>query len=494
MPDDGYILGIDLGTTSLKGALYGRDGELLATCGTTYPTNRAVEGRVEQNAWDWMMALWQVADRLMEGRSPAELTAIGICSQVNTYVFVDEEGTPLAPAVVWQDVRAEEEAERLNQLVGEERRARWWPSGMAVSASHMLPQMAYMARHRPDLWARTAKILSPKDFLLRQLTGSWTADPFACFDAVDASGAYIDEYLALVPGAADRVAPLRCFRDVIGRFRHAHWPDCSARIVNGTMDAFACLFGSGAAGPGEGCYISGTSEIVALIGAQPGGRAGIVSFPPIDDWYVQAGPTQSGGDTLRWMAQLLGTDHQGVLDRAAQADRAGAGDGVLFLPHLEGERAPLWDAHARGAFLGMSSHDGAPQLSLAALEGVALSARLIFEGAAEAAGAHPGSLYIGGAGNRSDLWAQIRADVLGVTLRRVECLDTGAVGAAIVAGLGIGRYGSIAEASASLVRVERDFVPDQEKAGRYNRMAERYRSAYEQLKPWHSLWSANVIF
>lgn len=487
MPDGGYILGIDLGTTSLKGVLYDRDGELLGTCGTTYPTYRPAEGRVEQDAWDWMIALWKVADQLMDGRSPADLAAIAICSQVNTYVCVDAEGTPLAPAVVWQDVRAEEEAERLNHMVGEERRLRWWPSGMAISASHMLPQMAHVARHRPDIWKRTAKMLSPKDFLLRQLTGLWTADPFACFDAVDASGAYIDDYLAMVPGAAERVASLRSFRDVVGAFRHAHWPDCSARIVNGTMDAFACLFGSGAAGAGEGCYISGTSEIVALIGGRPGGRPGIVSFPPIDDWHVQAGPTQSGGDTLRWMAQMLGTDHQGVLDRAAQADRSGAGDGVLFLPHLEGERAPLWDAHARGAFLGMSSHDGAPQLALAALEGVALSARLIFEGAVEAAGVRPPSLFIGGAGNRSDLWAQIRADVLGVTLNRVECLDTGAVGAAIVAGLGTGRYASIADGSTALVRIEREFAPDRQKASRYSRMAERYLAGYEQLKPWHLL-------
>lgn len=482
MTEHGYILGIDLGTTSLKGALYDLDGKLVAAESVIYPTHRFADGRVEQDAWDWLEAFWHVADRIMAGRAPADIRAIGLCSQVNTYVFVDGDGAPLAPAIVWQDVRAAEQANRLDAMITDDQRQAWWPSGMTVSASHMLPQMAHMAATAPDIWARTTKVLSPKDFLLRHLTGAWTADPLAAFDLVDASGAYIDAFLALVPGARERVAPLASFRALIGRLRHPHWPDCAAPVVNGTMDAFGCLFGSGAARPGDGSYISGTSEIVALIGDRPGGHPGIVSFSPVGDWHVQAGPTQSGGDTLRWMGTLLNLSHQDVLDRAALADRSGSGDGVLFLPHLEGERAPLWDAHARGAFVGLNSHDAAPQLALAALEGVALSARLVFDGAVQAVGGRPDALYLGGTGNRSDLWAQIRADVLGIRLHRVECLDTGSVGAAIMAGMGIGRYRSISEASASLVRIERTFLPDPAKSSRYRRMMSRYMAAYRQLK------------
>jgi xylulokinase len=482
MAEQGYILGIDLGTTSLKGVLYDLDGQILAADATVYPTHRFADGRVEQDAWDWLESFWSVADRIMAGRAPADIRAIGVCSQVNTYVFVDGDGVPLAPAIVWQDVRAAEQACRLDAMISEPQRRRWWPSGMAVSASHMLPQMAYMAASAPDIWARTVKVLSPKDFLLRHLTGMWTADPLAAFDLVDTSGTYIDALMTLVPGARERVAPLAPFRAVIGHLRHPHWPDCAAAVVNGTMDAFGCLFGSGAARPGEGSYISGTSEIIALIGDRPGGYPGIVSFAAVDGWHVQAGPTQSGGDTLRWMAALFDMTHQDVLDRATLADRSGNGDGVLFLPHLEGERAPLWDARARGAFIGMNSHDAAPQLALAALEGVALSARLVLDGAAKAVGGGPEALYLGGTGNRSDLWAQIRADVLGIPLHRVECLDTGAVGAAIMAGIGIGHYRSIAEASSALVRVERTFRPDPEKSSRYLRMMSRYMAAYRQLK------------
>lgn len=486
MPDARLVLGIDLGTTSLKGALFDARGQLLAHQSTTYPTTRHPDGRVEQDAADWLGAFWSVVDALLDGRDPARLFAVGICSQVNTYVFVDADGRPLAPAMTWLDGRCEDEAARLDARIDARDRARWWPSRMAVSASHMLPRAAWMAAAHPDIWARTAKVLSPKDFLLRELTGQWTADAPSAFDLVDARGAYIQPLLALVPGAADRVAPLAPYRRVIGTLDHPRLPGCRALVVNGTMDALGCLFGSGASGPGEGSYISGTSEIIAMIGDRPGSAPGIVSFVPVDDWHIQAGPTQSGGDTLRWLAEILSVSHQHVLALASQADRDGAGD-ILFLPHLEGERAPFWDPRARGTFLGLRSDDGAPDLALAALEGVGLSARLIFDGCAEAIGRRPDSLYIGGKGNGSDLWAQIRADILGLPLHRVACLDTGSVGAAIMAALGTGLFATIADASRAFVRIERTFTPDPAKRGRYDRLIRRYGVAYEQLKPLYSL-------
>lgn len=487
MTDRGYILGIDLGTTSLKGSLFDTDGQLLGSQATLYPTERHPDGRVEQDADAWSAAFWSVVHRLLDARDPSRIAAIGICSQVNTNVFVDADGRALCPAITWQDVRTEGEAARLDALLDAGEKRRWWPSGMSVSASHTITRMAWMAAHRPDIWARTAKVLSPKDYLLRQLTGCWTADPLASFDLVDGSGAYIEALTAMVPGARARLAPLSSYRSVVGPLRHAALPGCGAPVVNGTMDAFGCLFGSGATAAGEGSYISGTSEIIALIGDRAGGAPGIVSFMPVDGWFVQAGPTQSGGDTLRWLGTLLSLSHEQVLALAAGADRSADDEHLLFLPHLEGERAPLWDAKARGSFLGMTSSDAAPQLALAALEGVALSGRLIFEGAAQAIGRRPSALYIGGTGNSSDLWAQIRADTLGVPLHRVECLDTGTVGAAIMAGIGAGLFADVREASRRLVRVERTFAPDPAAARRYARLAERFDVAYRQLKPLYAL-------
>lgn len=493
-----YLVGIDIGTTSVKGGLFSVAGDRLATASVGYPTQRPQPGWVEQDAQAWLDAVWSVLDRLFadagaDAGSPAatrvaswqQVTAVGICSQVNTHVFVDADGTPLAPAIVWQDSRAAEEAALLDAQISPAQRETWWKSNMAVGASHTLAHMAWIQRHRPALWARTARVLSPKDFVLHHLTGRWTADPLSCFDWVDGHGKAIGALVDLVPGAAERLPALSAYRAPVGAATHPRLAGSPAIFVTGTMDAFGGLLGSGATGPGEGAYVSGTSEIIALIGAGPGGAPGVVSFLPVDGWHVQAGPTQSGGDTLRWLAELLHQSPEAVLAAAASVPRSTVATDVLFLPHLEGERAPLWDTHARGTFLGMTSATGMPELALAALEGVACSARLLLDATQAAAGERFDSLYLGGGGSRSDFWSQLRADVLGVPLKRVACLDTGVVGAAIMGGLGAGVFASMGEGARRMVQVERVFTPDAALRARYDRMMGRYVTAYEALKGFY---------
>jgi len=170
-----------------------------------------------------------------------------------------------------------------------------------------------------------------------------------------------------------------------------------------------------------------------------------------------------------------------VLAAAATADRSASE--LIFLPHLGGERAPLWDPHARGSFLGLTGATGFPEMALAALEGVACSGQLLFAAAERAAWQAFPELFLGGNGGRSDFWAQIRADVLGRTLHRTVCLDNGMIGAAILAGSGSGLFGSVGEASARMVQLDRSFVPDPAQAPRAERLQRRYRMAYEALKP-----------
>jgi xylulokinase len=479
MPE--YILGIDLGTTALKGALFDVQHGLVAVASADYPIYRPHPGHVEQRAEEWVEALLAVTDRLFDGRALDDLAAIGICSQVNTHVFVDGNGQALAPAIVWQDDRCESAAQALNARITAEQREQWWQSSGGVAASHTVARATWFAEHEPDLWRQTAQVLSPKDYLIRQLTGQYVTDPFSCFDLVDGTGAYIEGLIALVPGLRERLPPLQRYSHVVGPATHDRFAPSKAQVVNGTMDGFGCLFGSGAHRSGEGAYISGTSEIIALISDRPGGAPGIVSFMPVDGWHVQAGPTQSGGDTLRWMGNLLGETIEEVLVLAEQADRRNSP--VFFLPHLQGERAPFWDSAARGTFLGLTSKHGKPEMALAALEGVAISARLVFEAAQQATGQLYDSLYLGGNGNRSDLWAQIRADVLGIPLKRVKCLDIGPVGAVIMAGVGTGMLASVQDASERFVEVERIFTPDPAMRDRYDAMTARYLAAYEALKP-----------
>jgi xylulokinase len=247
------------------------------------------------------------------------------------------------------------------------------------------------------------------------------------------------------------------------------------------MDAWSGLFGAGISRAGQGVYISGTSEIVAIASAERIGAPGIVTFPTAAGLTVNAGPTQSGGDSLHWWGGVIGRDIEGVLALASQADRNGRP--ILFLPHLEGERAPLWDAHLRGAFIGLDRRASGPDHALAVMEGVALSGRMLCEACDAAAGAAPPRLYHAGGGARSDLWAQIKADCLGRPLDRMACLDVGCLGAAIMAAVGVGAHPSLAKAASAMTRVERSFEPDPRMRARYDAMYDAYSRAARALRP-----------
>jgi xylulokinase len=473
------FLGIDIGTTAVKAAIFDREGSRLASWRRDYPTQRAAGGIVEQDPQDWLNGISAAIAAFEQQVDLRTVRAAGICSQVNTHVFVGSGGEVLAPALVWQDTRAAVEAAELTATITPDDSRRWWNSPVPVDASHALPRMLWMHRQHPDLWSQTRFVLSPKDFCILRLTGSAVADAIASVGLVDPSLQYIDELLLRVPGAKERLATLRPFDFVAGSMLLGT-KGSVVPVVTGTMDAWASLFGAGAYAPGRGLYMSGTSEILALVGTQRIGSQGVITFPSVDDAVVSAGPTQSGGDSIRWWAHATNRDAGDVFAAAACADRSG--EPVLFLPHLEGERAPLWDSQLRGAFIGLTSRTGAAELALAVLEGVALSARLVLECLESAAGMKPPSLLYGGGGSRSDLWSQIRADCLGKSLERLMVADAGCLGAAILAAVGVGSFSTLTQAASAMAKVETRFDPDPRRHARYERMSRAFDAATDGLK------------
>jgi xylulokinase len=480
MPDLQHFIGIDVGSTFVKAALFAADGTLQAQWSRQYPTERPGPGLVEQDPSHWLEGVRDAIDGLLFERDPASIAAIGLCSQVNTDVFIDAAGTALVPAISWQDVRAAREAAELDATITAEEKRAWWGAPMPIGASHVLAKMKWMAHQRPDVWQRTVRVLSPKDYCLLHLAGVTVADPIASFGQTGLNHAYIEPLIARVPGADTRLAPLHSFIEPIGQIKLGS-SGRSAPVVAGTMDAWASLFGCGVSRPGQGMYVSGTSEILALAGDRRIGADGIVTFPTVDGLVVNAGPTQAGGDSVRWLAGILGCDPLDVLGLAERADRHGRP--ILFVPHLEGERAPLWDSELRGAFVGLDSRAAAPDLALAALEGVALSAEMLLASLERAAGFRPDALYYGGGGARSDFWSQIRADCLGVALHRCVVTDTGCLGAAIMAAVGVGAFKGIAEAAPVMTRVQRTFAPNPKMTARYDVLREAYRNAIPVLRP-----------
>lgn len=482
MSDGALLIGIDVGTTAVKGAAFTEDGVCRAHLAVPYPMARPRAGWAEQNPDDWLAAIRKILAEIARTCGPDRIVGIGVCSQVNTHVFVDEAGKALAPAIVWQDVRAAGCGEALDAQLDPAEKIRWWGAALTIDASNPVARMAWMAEHEPDLWRQTRWVLSPKDYCLLHLTGVAVADAPGSVGLVDTTGAYATGLLDLVPGAGDKVAPIEDPAAVIGRLKPGWLGEASVPVAAGTMDAWANFFGTGAARPGTAAYVSGTSEIIGIVTGRPAATQGVFSFMPWRGLHIHAAPTQSGGGALEWFSGVMDQPVDRLLSEAASALEAGSAP-VLFLPHLQGERGPLWDPYSRASFSNINTGTDRGALALAVLEGVALSARLLFDTAVRVAEAPPEYLYLSGGGSRSDLWCQLRADHFGLPMRRVETADSGTLGAAMIAAVAIGRCADPGEAAARMVRLRDTFEPRADMRARCEDLYARYQETYAALAP-----------
>jgi xylulokinase len=488
MPDDGILIGFDLGTTSAKGAAFDLRGRLLATAQAGYGIERPQPGFAEQDPAEWWRAFLEVLDELGDTVDVQRVVAVGVCSQVNTHVFVDTDGRPVAPAIVWQDQRCAGVAARLDASLSADDKVRLWGGPFAVDASFLLSRCVWMSESSAA-WPSVRWILSPKDYVNFRLTGEIATDVISPIGLVGRDHAYIEDVFALAPEARRLMPPLRPFTHPLGSVQ-AEEPGLpgGASVVVATMDAWANLYGSGVTLAGEGMEVAGTSEIIGVLSETARPVPGVVTFLPVDGLRLHAGPTQAGGDALRWFADVVGRSIPEVL-RDAEGAEPGA-LGLVFLPHLMGERAPLWDSEARAVFFGLSSDHGRKELARSLLEGVAFSARHLLEEVERAAGRTAPALNCSGGGARSDLWCQIKADVLGRQLRRLDVLQSGVLGAALMAGAGVGVFRDLAEAAAEMVHVERCFDPDRGRGELYDALYDVYRELYPALRPSYARLSA----
>nr|WP_225955164.1 FGGY-family carbohydrate kinase [Kibdelosporangium phytohabitans] len=451
------MVGIDAGTTAVKVAAFTVDGRPVRAHSTGYPISRPRPGWAEQDPLDW----WRGTQEGLAALPDDAVRSLGIVSQVNTHVFVDESLEPLAPAIIWQDQRCAAVAAELDSRFTAADKERIWGGPVVLDASFLPARAEWFARTRPALWERTRWVLSPKDFIAARLTGRVATDLLSSVRIAGPAG-YIPEALALVDGLADRLPPIM---------------PAESRLV-GTMDAFGAVLGTGLPWSGRrGMVLCGTSLVVAGASAASATAAGIVTFPPYDGVSVHAGPTQAAGDAVRWWSQVSGLDIPSVFTSAESGS-----SGVVFTPYLMGERAPLWDSSARATFLGLSSATSQADMSRAVLEGVAMSGRHVLEAVEQACGFTLESLTFSGGGARSALWAQIFADVLDRPIERLGVHDSGALGAALLGAVSARIYPSVAEAAAATVSVDQVFTPSRST----DRLYSVYRDAYEALRDIHT--------
>jgi xylulokinase len=487
------LLGIDLGTSACKAALYAADGTMLAAGSAPLEVARPQPGWAEQEP----EAMWHAACGAIRtalrtaGVQPGEVRAVCACGHSPTLILLDEAGRPVRPAIIWQDTRAAAAAQELAEAAG----PRWSEllgTHFPVSPTFAPARLLWLQRHEPAVLQRARTALEPKDYLHYRLTGVRVSDRWSAKGLVHMATGRPIRFWQERFGLPDTLAPpIAEPHERIG----AVTAEAAAQtgllagtpVACGWTDGLAAMLGSGAfLGDGGGYLVSGTSEVIgAVLRGAPSGDARLLEVPAPHGRLAIFGPTQCSGAALTWFVEhFLGGDTARALELAAGSPPGARG--LIFLPYLEGERAPLWDATARGLFFGIALIHGPGDFVRAILEGVAASIRHVLDAIEEAAGTQVTHLRLAGGGARSGLWNQIKADILSrpVVLTSAE---PGTLGAALLAGVAAGVWPDLLAAS-MIVRITGRWEPRPDYRARYNQLYELYRALYPRLRElYHAL-------
>ena len=485
-----YLLGIDIGTSACKVAVFERDGHVLAQSNQPYQLYYPHPGWAEQDADEWWGAICTGIREVLErgGIAPQEVAGIGIDGQSWSAIPVDGKGHALSRTPIWMDTRARDICDRIKRDLGFARIYK--VAGNDFLPSYTTPKMLWFKEHAPDIYKKTDVFMQSNSYIAFKLTGVKSMDHSQGYGVhfYNMENGALDETLAHEMGlSVDQIPQLFASHEVIGTVR----AEAAAQtgliegtpVVAGGLDAACGTLGAGVYQPGQtqeqGGQAGGMSICVDHALAHPKLILSPQVVPKL--WLLQGG-TVGGGGALKWFKQDFGGELSfDELTKLAQPIPAGS-DGVIFLPYMAGERSPIWNPDAKGVYYGLGFDKTKGHLVRATLEGVAFSLEHNLRVAAET-GAKVGELTAMGGASNSRLWTQIKADVTGKTIH-VPASDTATtLGAAILAGVGVGLYESFDQAVKETVVITRTQEPDMERHGEYQKYMEMYLSLGEALAP-----------
>ena len=481
-------IGIDLGTSACKFLLVDDDGAVKNTVTKEYPLFFPHPGWSEQNPADWWNACLAGIPELLDGFDAAEVAGVGAGGQMHGLVALDEHDNVLRPAILWNDGRTAEEVDYLNNTVGKSELSRC--TANIAFAGFTAPKLLWMRKHEPELFARIAKIMLPKDYIVYKLTGVHATE------YSDASGMLLldvehkcwSREMLEACGVREEQMP-RLFESwqAVGTLR----PDAAkalglpetVTVCAGAGDNAAAAVGTGTVGEGH-CNISlGTSGTIFIsserFGVDPNNA--LHAFAHADGgWHLMGCMLSAASCNKWWQDEIIGTtDYKGE-EAKITPEKLGKNH-VFFLPYLMGERSPINDTNARATFIGMTMDTTRADMTQAMLEGVAFAIRDSFEVAKSLGISIPRSNICGG-GSKSALWKTITANVLGIPLDTVATEQGPGYGAAMLAMVACGRFASVREAADALVRVKSTVEPDAELTKLYDERYAQFREIYPACK------------
>ena len=478
-------VGIDIGTSGVKMLAMDEHGKVLKIVTRDYPLYQT-GNESEQDPGDW----WeQTADGLREMTSEIkDVAALSFSGQMHGLVVLDEQDKVIRRAMLWNDQRTTAQCDYLNNVIGKDKLLEH-TANIALTG-FTLPKILWMKEHEPELFSRISKIMLPKDYIAYKLSGQFATDES------DASGTLLldvnkrswSHFMMEISGIReDQLPKLYTSSKAVGTVTSQAAKETglseNTLVVIGGGDQAVGAVGTGTVSGGM-CSISlGTSGVVFVAGDQfavDRSSSAVHSFCHANGRYHMMGVTLgAAASTKWWIEDILGTgDYSG--EQAAIKPSDLGNNTVYYLPYLSGERTPVNDPHARGAFVGMATYTSRADMTQAVLEGVAYSLRDNLE-AIKKLGVSATSARIIGGGAKSPLWCQITASVLNLRVDKINSDEGPAFGAAILAAVGAGTFPSVEEACSKLIAVTQSYEPDPCAVTRYEKRYPIYNALYKNL-------------
>lgn len=481
------VIGLDLGTGGVRAIAVDLNGHLIAQTTRTYPLVAPQPGWTEQHPSDWVAASLAALTELVKTLPEHRAIALGLSGQMHGMVPLDAEGDVIRPAILWNDQRTGQAVIEIETAVSRQELIQ--RTGNPAITGFQLPKLVWLRSQEPEAFGRLQKILLPKDYLAYVLTGEQATEPsdasgIGCLNL--ATRQWDEDILTALnlnssffPVVVDSTA-------IVGRLRPAiaqqtGLPEGLPVIAGGGDNAAAAIgLGISSSHLDRGSLSIGTSGVIFVPCDRPipdpEGRVHL--FCHVDGGYHLLGVTLAAGGALRWYHDTMAPEVP-YGDLMAVAERSQPGSrGVLFLPHLSGERSPHLDPDARGAWVNLSLAHTQADLVRAVLEGVAFGLKAALEVVNELSPVQ--QLLATGGGARSPLWLQILADILQTELVAPKTEEGAAYGAAILAMVGIGAYADLDSALKLIPHATQSITPHSHEV--YDTSFQRYKALYEALK------------
>ncbi|MGE5613736.1 MAG: xylulokinase [Bacillota bacterium] len=494
------LLGVDIGTSGCKAAVFDLDGKVLAQSTKPYPVYYPAPGYAEQDPCMWWDAVCEAVREVIraDGVDAKLIAGIGVDGQSWSAIPVDKNGEVLDRTPIWMDSRSADICAETVERVGFEKIFKI--SGNSFEPTYSTPKILWFKKIKPDVYRNAFRFLQSNSYIVYRLTGIMSQDisqgyGLHCFNMK--TGKWEDEFCEELGIAREKLPEIYACHEVVGEVTGKASEETGLPkgipVVAGGLDACCGTLGAGVIRKGQtqeqGGQAGGMSICLDEATAHP--RL-ILSFHVVPDLWLLQGGTVGGGGSIKWFREELGAFEENLVKQTGKANVfqimdeeassiAPGSDGVIFLPYMAGERSPIWDKHAKGVFFGLGYDKTRKHMIRSVLEGCAYALYHNLQTAEEAGVEVKELVSMGGAAN-SLVWTQIKADVTAKRIK-VPASDTATtLGAAILAGVGTGEYESFDEAVKRTVSIKRTHEPDMQNNRIYMKYYEIYLELYDRLK------------